>query len=52
MISRGRPRRAIDYVMFERSGEENSGYAVANMIGDGSIPLRGFRQQVGYDWRG
>jgi hypothetical protein len=36
-------------MMFERSGEENSGYAVANVSGDGSIHLRGFRQQVGYD---
>jgi alkaline phosphatase len=36
--------------MVEGSGAESNGYAVADVTGDGTIRVRGFRRQVGYDW--
>ena len=36
--------------MVEGSGAENSGFAVADLSPDGTIRVRGFRRQAGYDW--
>jgi predicted phosphodiesterase len=36
--------------MVEGTGEANSGYAVAEVTGGGTITIRGFRRQVGYEW--
>jgi 3',5'-cyclic AMP phosphodiesterase CpdA len=37
--------------MVEGHGEENSGYALADIAHDGTIHIRGFRRQSNYDWQ-
>jgi alkaline phosphatase len=37
--------------MIEGSGEPNNGYAVAEVAEGGTIHVRGYRKQVGYDWK-
>lgn len=36
--------------MVEGSGAENNGYSVLDIASDGSIRLKGFRKQKGYQW--
>jgi len=36
--------------MVEGSGEENNGYSVLSLSGDGNIQVSGFRQQKNYTW--
>lgn len=37
--------------MVEGAGDENSGYAIAEVTADNTIHIRGFRQQARYEWR-
>ncbi len=37
--------------MVEGSGQEQNGYAVADLFADGSIKIDGFRQQRPYEWK-
>jgi Similar to alkaline phosphatase phoA (EC 3.1.3.1) len=37
--------------MVEGSGAENNGYSVMEIAPDGTIGLKGFRMQQGYDWK-
>lgn len=37
--------------MVEGTGEQNNGYAVADVTDGGTIHVRGFRKQVGYGWK-
>jgi len=36
--------------MVEGTGEENSGYAIADVTADGTIHVHGFRKQSGHEW--
>ncbi len=36
--------------MVEGSGDENNGYSAMSIASDGTISIKGFRKQAGYDW--
>ena len=37
--------------MVEESGTENNGYSVMSITDDGTIRIKGFRKQAGYEWQ-